>query len=151
MILLLLIFIQIFLESSSDAFYYKANRTTLFNWKFHSQMAHFCKGTEVLIWILFAKYSCEYFIQWRLYDDWRMEWFCFAQLIFAYACVRFGIFNTSFNLQIKQRFDHLGTGNWTDKAVEHIFPFFNQWAFRLFIFACGIIDILHLTNVLSYN
>ena len=147
MILLFLIFIQIFLESSSDAFYYKANRTNLFKWKYHSKIAHFCKGTEVLIWMLFAKYSCEYFIQWRLYDDWKMEWSQFIQVLFAYTCIRFGIFNLSFNLQIKQRYDYIGTSNWTDQIMQFV-PFFNMWSFRLFILASGIIDIIHLSNYL---
>jgi hypothetical protein len=145
MILLILFILQILLESSSDAFYYKANRSQIFKWKLHSQLAHFCKGTEVLIWFFFAKYSCEYFIQWRLYDDWKMEWFSLIQLLFSYICIRFGIFNISFNLQIRQKFDYIGSSNFSDEMLQ-VIPFFNMWPFRLFILASGIIDIFHLTN-----
>jgi hypothetical protein len=151
MIILTLFLIQILLESSSDACFYKVKWPNKFKFKKHNEFAHFFKGIEVIIWILFAKYSCEYFIQWRLYDDWKMEWFCFLQMIIAYSCIRFGIFNLSFNLQTRQSYDHIGTGNWTDEFMGNFIPFFNIWTFRLFIFACGIIDTLHLTNVLFYN
>jgi hypothetical protein len=146
MILLTLFLIQILLESSSDACFYKANHSTLFKFKLHSEFAHFFKGTEVLIWLLFAKYSCEYFIQWRLYDDWKMEWFQFVQILFAYSCIRYGIFNVSYNLQIKQSYDYIGTTNWTDEFMKNVIPFFNHPALRAFVLASGIIDVIHLTN-----
>lgn len=148
MILLILFLLQILLESSSDACFYKANRSNLFKFKYHSEFAHFFKGLEVLIWLLFAKYSCEYFIQWRLYDDWKMEWFQFIQMLFTYSCIRFGIFNLSYNLQIKQSYDYIGTTNWTDEIMSRFVPFFNIWPFRLFMLASGIIDMIHLSNYL---
>jgi hypothetical protein len=50
-------------------------------------------------------------------------------------------------IPFRQKFDYLGTTSITDKLVSK-FPMINMWPFRLFILCCGIIDIIHMVNII---
>jgi len=151
MIVLILILLQLFFESTMDAFNYKAKYPTLFKIteKSAKTWSKQAKGAMICTFFALIYFTFSMLQKWQTFDRFVILW-NYGQFLLAYITIRFALFNPLFNLQIKQRIDYVGTTSITDKLLSlPILNILNLIPCRVFILVAGIWDILHITNNLN--